>query len=104
MAQVIWMEPALAQLDLIVGFIALDKPEAARAVSGRIFDATGHIGRFVRMGNPIPGFPHKNYRQAWIKPCWLYYRVEKDAVYILHVRRAEKLFRVGDLAEDISDD
>jgi plasmid stabilization system protein ParE len=100
MAKVIWTEPALAQLELIIGYIALDKPEAARAVAGRIFDVTDHIGRFVRMGKPIHGFPHKNYRQAWIKPCWLYYRLDKDAVYILHVRRAEKLFRVEDLAED----
>jgi toxin ParE1/3/4 len=100
MAKVIWMEPALAQLELIVGYIALDKPEAARAVAARIFAATDHIARFVRMGKPIQGFLHKNYRQVWIKPCWLYYRVDKDAVYILHVCRAEKLFRVEDLAED----
>ncbi len=100
MAQVIWTEPALAQLELIVGYIALDKPEAARAVAGRIFAATDHIGRFVRMGKPIPGFPRKNYRHAWINPCWLYYRLDQDAVYILHVRRAEKPFRIEDLVED----
>jgi toxin ParE1/3/4 len=101
MAKVIWTEPALAQLELIIGFIALDKPEAARAVAGRIFDATDQIGRFVRMGKPIPNFPHQNYRQVWIKPCWLYYRFEGGAVYILHVRRAEKLFRVEDMTEDV---
>jgi toxin ParE1/3/4 len=104
MAQVIWTEPALAQLDLIIGYIALDKPEAARAVANRIFAATDHIGRFVRMGKPIPGFHHKNYRHAWIKPCWLYYRLDQDAVYILHVRRAEKPFRVEDLAGNVSGD
>jgi len=104
MAKVIWTEPALAQLELTVGFIALDKPEAARAVAGRIFAATDHIGRFVRMGKPIPNFPHKNYRQAWIKPCWLYYRLDQGSVCILHVRRAEKLFRFEDLAGDISED
>ena len=100
MAQVSWTEPALAQLDLIIGFIALDKPLAARALAGRILAATDHIGQFVRMGRPIPGFPHKNYRQAWINPCWIYYRLDKDAVYILHVRRAEKLFRIEDLTEE----
>ncbi len=104
MAKVIWTEPALAQLELIIGYIALDKPAAARAMAGRIFDATDHIGRFVRMGKPIPGFPHKHYRQVWIKPCWLYYRLGGDAVYLLHVRRAEQWFRVEDLSEDISDD
>jgi toxin ParE1/3/4 len=32
MAKLIWTEPALAQLDAIAEFIALDKPEAAKAV------------------------------------------------------------------------
>jgi toxin ParE1/3/4 len=100
MAKVIWTEPALAQLELVVAFIALDKPEVACAVAGRIFDATDHIGRFVRMGKPIPNFPHKNFRQVWIKPCWLYYRLERDAAYILHVRRAEKLFYIEDLIKE----
>ena len=104
MAKVIWTEPALAQLELIVGFIALDKPEAARAVAGRVFAGTDRIARFVRMGKPIPGFPYKNYRQAWIKPCWLYYRFDQDAVYILHVRRAEKPFRAEDLTGDVGDE
>jgi toxin ParE1/3/4 len=104
MAKVIWTEPALAQLELIIGYIALDKPEAARAVVGRIFAVTDHIAQFVRMGKPIPGFPHKNYRQVWINPCWLYYRLDQDAVYILHVRRAETLCRVEDLTEGISAD
>ena len=94
----------MAQFELIVGYIALDKPEAARAVAGRIFNATDRIARFVRMGKPIPKFPHKNYRQVWINPCWLYYRLDQDVVYILHVRRAEKPFRVEDLSEDISGD
>jgi len=100
MAKVIWSKPALAQLESIIGFIALDKPEAARAVAARGFDATDHLERLVRLGRPIQEFAHRNYRQAWIKPCWLYYRVHEDSVYILHVRRAEKPFKVEDLTGD----
>lgn len=99
MAEVIWTEPALAQLDAILGFIALDKPEAAKAVAQRIFSATDRLEAFVRMGRKIPEFPHKDYRQVWIAPCWLYYRVDGARVLILHVRRAERLLRVDDLSE-----
>jgi toxin ParE1/3/4 len=100
MAAVIWTEPALAQLQVILEFIALDKPEAAEAVATRIFATTDRLGSFPRLGRPIPEFPHGSYRQLWAKPCWLYYRMDADRAVILHVRRAEQLFRVEDLLKD----
>jgi toxin ParE1/3/4 len=100
MAKVVWSAPALSQLEAILEFIALDKPEAARAVASRIIDTTDHLQRFLLLGRPIEEFGHKNYRQVWIKPFWLYYRIGGDNVYILHVRRAEKLLRLEDLVPD----
>jgi plasmid stabilization system protein ParE len=99
-AKVIWSEPALAQLESIVDFIALDKPEAARAVATRVFSAIDQLESFIRLGRPIQEFDHKNYCQAWVKPCWLYYRVDGESVYILHVRRAEKPLKIEDLIAD----
>jgi len=97
MAEVVWTDPALDQLEAIVEFIALDKPEAAKRISQRIFTATDHLESFVRLGRPIPEFPHKDYRQVWLKPCWIYYRIEADIPKILHVRRAEQQFRIEDI-------
>jgi len=99
MAEVIWTEPAVAQFDAIVEVIALDKPEAARAVAARVFATTDRLESLVRLGRPIPEFRHRNYRQVWIKPCWLYYRIENKQVFVLHVRRAEKPFRLEDLLQ-----
>ena len=100
MAEVIWTEPALAQLDVIVEYIALDKPEAAEAVAQRVFSVTDNLKSFLKLGRPIPEFLHENYRQVWIKPCWLYYRIEKDSVIILHVRRSEQFFQTDALLGD----
>jgi plasmid stabilization system protein ParE len=100
MAKVVWSAPALLQLEAIIGFIALDKPEAAKAVASRIIGTTDRLGRFLLLGRPIEEFAHKNYRQVWIKPCWLYYRIEDGDIYILHVRRAEKPLRIDDLIVD----
>ncbi len=100
MAEVIWTEPALAQLDVIVQYIALDKPEAAEAVAQRVFSATDNLKSFLRLGRPIPEFLHENYRQVWLKPCWLYYRIEKKNIIILHVRRAEQFFQTDALLGD----
>jgi len=100
MAKVVWSAPALSQLEAIIEFIALDKPEAAEAVASRIIVATDHLERFLKLGRPIREFGHRNYRQVWIKPVWLYYRIENADVYILHVRRAEKPLRIEDLIAD----
>ena len=98
MAEVIWTEPALAQLDAIAAFIALDKPDAAAAVVRRILAITDQVEKFVKIGRRIPEFMHPNYRQLWIAPCWIYYRQEGKRVYILHVRRAERPLRLEDLS------
>jgi toxin ParE1/3/4 len=100
MAEVIWTEPALAQLQAILEFVALDKPEAAEAVAARVFAKTDRLALFPSLGRPIPEFPHRSYRQLWAKPCWLYYRMDADRAIVLHVRRAEQLFRTEDLLKD----
>jgi len=99
-AKVVWSETALAQLESIIDFIALDKPEAGRAVATRVFAATDQLESFLRLGRPIKEFAHKDYRQVWIKPCRLYYRIHEESVYVLHVRRAEKPLNIDDLISD----
>lgn len=99
MAKLTWTEPAIRQLEEIVDYIALDKPEAAKRVARQIFEITDNLARFKNLGRTIPEFPVRHYRQIWIKPCWLYYRIVDSDVYILHVRRAESPFRT-DLIEN----
>jgi toxin ParE1/3/4 len=98
MAEVIWTEPALAQLQAILEYIALDRQEAAEAVAKRVFAATDRLASLPKLGRPIPEFPHRNYRELWAKPCWLYYRIDDSRAIILHVRRAEQLFDAEELS------
>lgn len=100
MAEVIWTEPAVAQLEAIIGVIALDQPDAALAVARRVFAVTDRLSSFPNLGRPIPEFPHRSYRQLWAKPCWIYYRVDDRRSLILHVRRGEQFFRVEELLRE----
>ena|SRR6185437_10931478 len=43
MAEVIWAEPALNDLDAIADYIALDNPEAARRLVQKIFEHVDHL-------------------------------------------------------------
>jgi toxin ParE1/3/4 len=100
MAKVVWSAPALLQLEAIIEFVALDKPAAAKAVASRIIDSTDHLEQFLQLGKPIKEFHNKDFRQMWIKPVWIYYRISNTDVYILHVRRGEKPLRIEDLISD----
>jgi toxin ParE1/3/4 len=99
MAELIWSIPSLRQLDEILDYIALDKPLAAKRVAKLVFDSTENVERFRLIGRRIPEYPAENYRQLWISPCWIYYRIAGDDVFILHIRRAETVFRIENLEE-----
>ncbi|MCF7688752.1 MAG: type II toxin-antitoxin system RelE/ParE family toxin [Cephaloticoccus sp.] len=97
MARIIWSTPALAQLEAIATAIEVDKPLVARAVVKQIWTKVERLAEFSAMGRAIPEFRRPGYRQLWVKPCWVYYRASGDEVFILHVRRAEKLLILDDL-------
>jgi toxin ParE1/3/4 len=99
MAEIVWTEPALAELDAIADYIALDNPSAASRLVQRIFSSVEQLGPFPKSGSRVPEIPRSTYRQLVIKPCRVFYRHEGDRVYIVFVMRSERLFRKVFLAE-----
>lgn len=99
MARLIWTEPALADLDAIADYIALDNPTAARRLVGLVFESVERLDRFPNSGKRPPELPRSPYREIVVTPCRVVYRVEDDAVFLLHVMRAERLLRRFLLAE-----
>jgi len=97
MAEVKWTVPAVAQLEQVLDYIALDKIEVAKRLAVSIVDQVGNLASFPLVGKPVPEIAHPDYRQLWIKPCWIYYRIDKDVVFILHIRRAERPLNLDDL-------
>ncbi len=93
MAQIIWTEPALADLNDIVEYIAVDNPAAARKLVANILDKTERLGRFPKSGRIPPELKGSRYREIIVGPCRIFYRTDKTRLYILHVMRAEKLLR-----------
>jgi plasmid stabilization system protein ParE len=93
MAEVIWTEPALGDLDAIADYIALDNPRAAALLVQRIFKHVGQLAEHPRSGSKVPELKGWRYRQIVEPPCRVLYRAEKRGVYILHVVRSERLLR-----------
>ncbi|MBK8286386.1 MAG: type II toxin-antitoxin system RelE/ParE family toxin [Ahniella sp.] len=98
MAQIVWSLPALADLDAIADFIALENPVAASEFVRRIFDHVGQLVDHPNSGSRPPELERSRYRQIIEPPCRIFYRYDGHKVFILHVMRAERLLRKGRLA------
>ena len=99
MAQVIWTEPALADLDAIADYIALDNPEAARRLVQRVFKHVEQLERHPKSGSVPAELRGSRYRQIVEPPCRVFYRSDGKRVWILHVMRSERLLRPGQLRQ-----
>ncbi|MBI2982394.1 MAG: type II toxin-antitoxin system RelE/ParE family toxin [Deltaproteobacteria bacterium] len=92
MAQIIWTEPALGDLDTIADYIALDRPSAARQLIRKIFKKVGLLGRFPNLGAVVPELRSLPYRQLFISPCRVFYKLQKGKIFIVFVMRSERRF------------
>jgi len=96
MAEIIWTEPALGDLNSIAEYIALDKVDAASHLVQRVFEHVEMLAQHPELGPRIPELrPASRYRQLVEDPCRVFYRHEKATgkVFILGVMRGEKLFQ-----------
>jgi toxin ParE1/3/4 len=93
MAEVVWTAPAVSDLDAIADYIALDNPDAAKALVARVFEHVEQLQRFPSSGWRPPELRGGRYRQIVEPPCRFFYRVEGRRVFILHVMRSEQRFR-----------
>lgn len=69
MAQVVWSDPALDQLEAIADYIALDKPDTAKQLVRRVHEKTDTVAAFTRLGRHVPELKPSAFRQVWISPC-----------------------------------
>ncbi|KAA3646065.1 MAG: type II toxin-antitoxin system RelE/ParE family toxin [Proteobacteria bacterium] len=102
MAQIVWTEPALIDLDEIAEYIALDKPTAAQHLVQKVFSKVKRLAQSPDSGKkPAEFTTNTRYREVVVKPCRIFYRVQGEKVYIVYVMRSERLLRRYMLGDDI---
>lgn len=93
MAQVVWTEPALQDLNEIAEFIALDKVSAANKLVQKVFSSIERLEKFPKSGRKPPELENSRYFELIVNPCRIFYRVEKENDYILYVMCSERALR-----------
>ena len=99
MARLVWTEPALRDLEDIAEYIALDDTAAAKRLVSKVFTAVERLEDFPESGRKPPELKHTQYREKIVGPCRIFYRIEKELVYILYIMRGERELRDYILAE-----
>lgn len=89
MAQLIRTEPALSDLEAIADYIALDKPDAAKAFVQRVFSHIGQLQEHPQSGSIVRELPSSPYRQIVEPPCRIFYRFDEARIFVLHVMLGE---------------
>lgn len=98
MAEIVWSEPALSDLDAIADYIALENPAAASELVRRIFSHVEQLVDHPESGSRPQELKRSRYRQIVETPCRVFYRYDGRKIFILHVMRFERLLRKGQLA------
>lgn len=94
MAEVIWTESALQELEAIAEYVALDNLAAARRLVAEVLDKTDRLEHFPQSGRLPPEFSGVLYREVVVPPCRVFYREDGSRVLIIHVMREERQLRL----------
>lgn len=98
MAEVVWSEPALADLEAIADYIALENAAAASGLVQRVLAHVDQLTEHPQSGVRVPELGRSRYRQLVEPPCRVFYRHEGPRVFTVHVMRAERLLRKARLS------
>lgn len=93
MAEIIWTEPALADLNNIADYVALDNRVATSQLVQKVFAAVERLDLSPQSGRVPPELPQLNYRELIVSPCRVFYKQEGEKVFILFVMRTERDLR-----------
>ncbi|PPT74382.1 plasmid stabilization protein [Xanthomonas arboricola pv. populi] len=98
MAEIVWSEPAVADLDAIADYIALEDAAAAAALVRRVVAHVEQLAEHPESGSRPQELKRSRYRQIVEPPCRVFYRVDGQRVVVVHVMRSERLLRKNRLS------
>lgn len=90
MAQVIWTEPAVDNLDEIAEYIALSNLFAASKFVLDVLSAVDRLEDHPESGRVPDEIQEFMYREVVVNPCRVFYKYSGGVVHVLYVLRQER--------------
>jgi plasmid stabilization system protein ParE len=93
MAEIVWTEPAIADLEAIADYIAIESRRAASGLVQRILAHVEHLATHPESGSRPQEFVRSTpYRQIVEPPSRIFYRLDGERALIFHVMRLSESF------------
>ncbi len=89
----IWTNPALEDLNDIAEYIALSNLLSAKKLVVKIIAKVERLEEFPESGKTPIELSNLNYREVIVNPCRIFYKIDNDKVFILHIMRQERDLR-----------
>lgn len=93
MAEIIWTNPALNDLNEIAEYISISNIRSAKKIVASIFEKVERLDPFPESGKKVFELKNLNYREIFVTPCRIFYKIDNNKVFILHVMRQERDLR-----------
>jgi toxin ParE1/3/4 len=89
--KVVWSPRALADVEAIAAYIAVDSSTYATAVVRTIVTSTRQLARFPRSGRKVPEFDEENIRELITYSYRVIYITEADQITIAAVIHGKRM-------------
>jgi toxin ParE1/3/4 len=93
MAELVWTEPALSDLNEIAEYIALENSAAAKKLVRQVFIAVERLAKHPASDRNPTELESSRYREVIAGPCRIFYRHSNDQVIVLYIVRSERQLR-----------
>lgn len=101
MAQVIWTENAICDINKIAEYIAADSEYYATEFVKKIFTVADKLARYPEVGQRVPELPSSGLRQLTFKKYRIIYKYDEERVNIITVHHAARLLTNNDSLKDL---
>lgn len=93
MAEIIWTEAALSDIDAIADFVSHDSPARARQVIRKIFQSAEPLADFPEIGRVIPEIGENHRREVFCYSYRLMYLLRDGKVYVEAIYHGARDYR-----------
>ena len=88
--KLIWTQTSIEEIESIVDYISLDKPQAALTWAKSVFEKEKDILKFPMSGRVVPEFGKSNIREIIVGNYRLIYKIEPEIIYIISVKNSKR--------------
>ena len=101
MAEVIWTQTALDDINSIAEYISLDSVFYAKQFVEKIFLAVNKLEKFPAIGKIVSELSNLTYREILFRKYRIIYRTNSDKVYIISVHHSSRLLENNEHFKDL---